>query len=173
MWLKSLFITFVVLLLLTFSAWAGTSALEGVVKDPTGHPIKGAEVRIEAKNGSNFSRIVKTDATGHYTSDGLAIGAYKITLVVNGSVKASILNANTQSGKRTQLNFELTQKTGPVKNRMVWIPPEIGSHIGNGQWVEVDDKGNVVNSVGVNSIEKVSAKAISNITVRPRSLTGN
>jgi hypothetical protein len=46
--LKSLSISFVGLLLLTFSAWAGASALEGVVKDPAGHPVKGADVRIEA-----------------------------------------------------------------------------------------------------------------------------
>jgi hypothetical protein len=68
------------------------------VRIPSGIPSKAPIVRIEARNGSNFSRIVKTDATGHYTSDGLAVGIYKVTLVVNGAVKASILNASTQSG---------------------------------------------------------------------------
>jgi hypothetical protein len=65
---------------LVFSAQAGTPTLEGVVKDPTGHPIKGADVRIEAKN---FSKIVKTDASGNYLSDGLAVGAYKVTLALS------------------------------------------------------------------------------------------
>jgi hypothetical protein len=92
MFLKSLSISFVGLLLATFSVWAGTSTLEGIVRDPTGRPVKGADVRIEAKN---FAKIVKTDANGHYTSDGLAVGTYKVSLVVNGSVKASILNAKT------------------------------------------------------------------------------
>src|SRR6266571_4346857 len=78
---------------LSGNAWAGTPALEGIVKDATGRPIKGGDVRIEAKN---FSKIVKTDASGHYISDGLVVGTYKVTLVVNGSVKASILNARTQ-----------------------------------------------------------------------------
>jgi Carboxypeptidase regulatory-like domain len=154
MFLKSYSISFVGLFLVTFSAWAGTSAFDGVVKDPAGHPVKGADVRIEARNGSNFSRIVKTDATGHYTSDGLAVGIYKVTVVVNGAVKASILNASTQSGKPTQLNFELTPKTGTSKTHRVWIAADTGTHIGGGQWIDVDDNGNPVNNNGVSSVEK-------------------
>jgi hypothetical protein len=157
LFLKSLSISFVGLLLATFSVWAGTSTLEGIVRDPTGRPVKGADVRIEAKN---FAKIVKTDANGHYTSDGLAVGTYKVSLVVNGSVKASILNAKTQSGKPTQLNFELTAKmvSSKVHTHSVWVGPEIGTHIGGG-WVEVDDNGNPVNSTGstgVGSVERIS-----------------
>ena len=151
MLLKSYSISFVGLFLLAFSASAGTSAFDGLVKDPAGHPVKGAYVRIEATNGSNFSRIVKTDATGHYTSDVLPVGIYKVSLVVNGAVNASIRNASTQSGKHTQLNFELTPKTKFVKTHKVWIAPDTGTHIGGGQWIDVDDNGNPVNSSGVSS----------------------
>ena len=154
MFLKSYSISFVGLFLLAFSASAGTPAFDGVVKDPAGHPVNGADVRIEATNGSNFSRIVKTDATGRYTSDGLPVGIYKVTVVVNGTVKASILNASTQSGKHTQLNFELTPKTKIVKTHKVWIAADTGTHIGGGQWVDVDDNGNPVNNNGVSSVEK-------------------
>src|SRR5947207_1550096 len=157
MFLKSYSISFVGLFLVTFSAWAGTSAFDGVVKDPAGHPVKGADVRIQATNGSNFSRIVKTDATGHYTCDGLAVGIYKVSLVVNGAVRASIPNASTQSGKPTQLNFELTPKTKFVKTHKVWIAPDTGTHIGGGQWIDVDDNGNPVNNTGVSSVDKYSA----------------
>src|SRR5215467_10935645 len=122
MFLKSLILSFVGLLLATFSAWAGTSDLEGIVKDPTGRPIKGADVRIEAKN---FAKVVKTDANGHYVSDGLAVGNYKVTLVVNGAVKASILNAKTQVGKPTRLNFDLTAKAASANKHThkVWVGP--------------------------------------------------
>src|SRR5260370_6047533 len=100
------------LVLMSGNAWAGTPALEGIVKDTTGRPIKGGDVRIEAKN---FSKIVKTDPNGHYISHGLAVSTYKVTLVVNGSVKASTLNARAQLGKPTQLNFDLTAKMVSAK----------------------------------------------------------
>jgi len=140
---------------------APSSALEGIVKDAGGRPIKGADVRIEAKN---LSKIVKTDASGHYISDGLAVGTYKVTLVVNGSVKASILNATTRAGKHTQLNFDLTAKTAPVKKHthMVWVPPDTGTLIGGGRWVEVDDNGNVVNGAGANNVQKMGGSALGN-----------
>src|SRR5260370_27030166 len=119
---------------------APLSALEGIVKDAGGRPIKGADVRIEAKN---FSKIVKTDASGHYLSDGLAVCTYKVTLVVNGLVKASIMNAKTQLGKPTQLNFDLTAKMVPVKKHthMVYVPAHTGTLIGGGPWVEVHHNG--------------------------------
>ena len=129
---KSLILSFVGQLFVTFAVWAGTSILEGLVKDPNGHPIKGADVRIEAKN---FSKIVKTDANGHYTCDGLGVGTYKVTLVVSGQVKASIVNAKTQSGKAAQLNFNLTGQTASAKKHthMVYAPPSVDSRIGAGR----------------------------------------
>jgi hypothetical protein len=156
---RAFLVSVVGLFLLTLSAPVGASTLEGMVKDPAGRPIKGADVRIEAKN---FSKIVKTNAAGQYAADGLAIGTYKVTLVVNGTVKASIVNATTRSGKPTQLNFDLTAKTGPVKQHthMVYVHPDTGTLIGGGRWVEVDDNGNPVNN-GMNTVERSSGSALS------------
>jgi Carboxypeptidase regulatory-like domain/Chaperone of endosialidase len=136
---RSLILTLVGLLLVTFSAAAGTS-VEGVVKDPTGHPIKAADVRIEAKN---FSKVVRTDPSGHYICDGLGVGTYKVTLVVNGHVRASILDAKTQAGKATQLNFNLTGKMVSTKKNTHM------THMG-GRWVEVDENGNIVGTTESN-----------------------
>ena len=104
---KSIILSLIGVLFVAFNVSAGTSVLEGVVKDANGRPIKGADVRIEAKK---FSKILRTDANGHYVTDGLAVGTYKVTLVVNGQVKASIRDAKTQVGKPTQLNFDLSGK---------------------------------------------------------------
>jgi hypothetical protein len=152
-------ITFVCLLLSTLSAWAGTPALEGIVKDSNGNPIKGADVKIEARTGT-FSKTVKTDANGHYFSDGMALGtAYKVTLVVNGSVKASILNASPREGKPGQLNFDLRHTKAPVKTHMVYVHPDIGTHIGGGRWVEVDENGRVVgDNANIETIDGSAAK---------------
>jgi len=130
---KSLVLSFIGLLLVTFTVWAGTSVLEGVVKDRNDQPIKGAGVRIEAEN---FSKIVRTNTNGHYAADGLLVGTYKVTLVVNGQVKASILDAKTQLNKATQLNFGLTGKAISARKHthMVWVPPDLSTHIG-GHWV--------------------------------------
>jgi hypothetical protein len=157
---RSLILTLVGLLLVTFSAAADTS-VEGVVKDATGRPIKGADVRIEAKN---FSKILKTDASGHYVTHGLAAGTYKVMLVINGQVKAVILDAKTQLDKPTQLNFDLSGKRASAKKhtRMVWIPSNIiGTNIiGGGRWVEVDDNGNIVDNTGLNNVEKFRRPAV-------------
>ncbi|MGC2352678.1 MAG: carboxypeptidase-like regulatory domain-containing protein [Candidatus Udaeobacter sp.] len=104
---KSLTLSLIGVLLVAFSVFAGTSVIEGVVKDATGRPIKGADVRIETKS---FSKTLKTDASGHYVTNGLTVGTYKVTLVINGQVKASIRDAKTQLGKPTQLNFDLSGK---------------------------------------------------------------
>jgi hypothetical protein len=154
---KSLSLSFVSLLILTFIAWAGTAALEGIVKDPAGRPVKGADVRIEAKN---FAKIVKTDATGHYTCDGLAVGTLKVTLVVNGSVQAPTLTAMTQLGKTTQVNINLTAKTASATKHIhsIWCANETGTLIGGtGQWIDVDDNGNIVSNTGVNSTTGISS----------------
>ena len=172
---KSLVLSFVGSLLVTFTVWAGTSVLEGLVKDPNGHPIKGADLRIEAKN---FSKVVKTDANGHYVCDGLGVATYKVTLVINGQVKASIVNAKTQSGKPAQLNFNLTGQTASAKKHthMVYAHPDIDSRIGGGRWVEVDDNGNIVNNAtntGASNVTKVTGTAVQGMEIRVHAGGGN
>jgi hypothetical protein len=133
------------LLLCLSSVWASAGTLQGTVKDSSGHPIKGAEVRIEAKIGK-FTKIAKTDAAGHYSSDGLAASTdYKVTLFVNGSAKASTPNVRANAAKPTDLNFDLRQVTGSSKRHMVYVKQETGTHIGSGRWIVVDENGQVVN----------------------------
>ncbi|HKS30901.1 MAG TPA: carboxypeptidase-like regulatory domain-containing protein [Chthoniobacterales bacterium] len=140
-------------------AWAG-AALEGTVKSPDGHPIKNAQVRVESKGGK-FAKTITTDAKGHYFCDGLTAGTnYNVALVVNGSVKASILSTRVQGGKPTALNFDLQKAKGTSKKHMVWVPTETGTHIGaaNGHWIEVDDNGQPVNPVtSMNDVERTNS----------------
>ena len=94
--LKSLRIGFVGLMLVVASAWAAGSVLQGIVKDAKGHPIEGADIRIETKNGGRLLTAVKTDVNGRYILDGLPAGNYRITLVVHGAVKTSINNTTIE-----------------------------------------------------------------------------
>jgi len=89
---------------------------------------------------------VKTDTQGRYISQGLQPGVYRVTLLVSGMVKASIMNTRTKANQPTQLNFDFKPKSQADSiakggKHMVWVPARTGSHIG-GNWVEVDDEGN-------------------------------
>jgi len=124
----------------------GPASIQGLVKDAKGEPIKGADLRIESRNGKQVLSTVKTDSNGRYSSQRLQPGVYRVSLVVNGAVKASIENAQAKPNQPTQLNFDFkptSQAGNTAKGRkhMVWVPNRTGSHIG-GTWVEVDDKGN-------------------------------
>ena len=145
--IKSIWIVFVGLILSNASAWAAGSALQGFVRDSEGHPVNGADIRIETKYGGNLIKTVKTDPNGRYVSDGLSAGNYRVTLVVNGAVKSSINNTKIGLSEPTQLNFDLTstsasQALPPAKKgtHWVWMPPFTGSRL-PGRWIEVDDKG--------------------------------
>jgi Carboxypeptidase regulatory-like domain len=141
MFIKSLQIGFVALVLSIASAWAGSSSIQGLVKDAKGQPIKGADVRIESRDGKQHFNTAKTDAKGRYISEGLPAGVYRVTLVVNGAVKASIANSKTKSDQATLLNFDLTAAAAPKAKsgkHWVWVPADTGTHIG-GRWVEVDE----------------------------------
>jgi hypothetical protein len=165
MLIRSWLVGFVVfgLILLSGSARAGASALEGIVKDPNGRPISGADIQIEAKTGSSWNKVVRTDAKGHYVSNSLPAGTYRVTLIVAGSVKAAINNATIKSGNPTQLNFELkgspASKTSAAKKgkHMVWVPARTGTHLG-GSWVEVDDNGNT--GAGMQNVDTASSEAL-------------
>lgn len=145
MFIKSLQIGLMGFLLCAATAWAGPASIQGIVKDAQGKPIKGADVRVESQNGKQLFNTVKTDTHGRYISQGLQPGVYRVSLVVNGAVKANIGNTQTKSDQATQLNFDLKpvaagQATVEQKKgkHMVWMPPSTGTHTG-GRWVEVTD----------------------------------
>ncbi len=124
----------------------GPVSLQGFVKDAKGEPIKGADVRVESRNGKDVFSTVKTDTQGRYISQGLQPGVYRVTLLVSGVIKASIMNTQTKANQPTQLNFDLkpTSQAGNIAKsgkHIVWMPGRTGTHLG-GNWVEVDDKGN-------------------------------
>lgn len=141
--MKSLQIGLIGLVFCVASAWAAPSSIQGVVRDAKGQPIKGADVRIESKDGKQLFAKVKTDAQGRYISQGLSAGVYRVSLLVNGAVKASIANTQTKPDQVTQLNFDLRPFPAAQVNaaekkgkHMVWIPAGTGTHLG-GHWEEV------------------------------------
>jgi len=178
MFIKSLQIGFMGLFLCVATAWAGPGSIQGIVKDAKGQPIKNADVRVESRDGKQLFNTVKTDRKGHYISQGLKPGVYRVSLVVNGGVKASIMNTSTTANQATQLNFDLKPTVaspagaGQAKGKhMVWMPASTGTHTG-GRWVEVDDSGS---AAGALNVKRGSAEAVRQQQLQnqgPRSLSG-
>jgi carboxypeptidase family protein len=142
MFMKSIWIALIGAMLYVASISAANSVLQGIVKDANGHPIQGADIRIEEPKTGRLLTTVKTNGNGRYNLGGLAAGRYRVTLVVNGAVKASINNTALASGGSTQLNFELKQTRALVTvakgTHRVWVPPFTGSRL-PGRWIEVDN----------------------------------
>jgi hypothetical protein len=164
MFIKSWQIGLMGFLLCAATAWAGPANIQGIVKDAKGQPIKGADVRIESRDGKTLFNTVKTDAKGRYVSNGLSVGVYRVSLLVNGAVKASIMNTKTKADQATQLNFDLKPASvlqataGDKKGKhMVWVPSSTGSHIG-GRWVEVDANDSA--DTGALNVKRGSAEAL-------------
>ena len=164
MFVRSLQIGFIGLVLSVATAWAGPSTIQGIVKDTKGQPVKGADVRIESRDGTKLFKTVKTDGNGHYISNGLAAGIYRVALVVNGAVKASVTNTKTRADQPTQLNFDLKPLPTAQANAgqkeggdMVWVSAATGSHVG-GRWVEVDDTGNA--EPGALNVKRANAEQL-------------
>jgi TolB-like protein len=137
----------------------GPASIQGFVKASKGEPIKGADVRIESRDGNEVFSTVKTDAKGRYISHSLQPGVYRATLLVDGAVKASIMNTQAKANQPTELNFDLKPTSQPTKiakdgKHLVWVPGRTGSHIG-GNWVEVDDRGKA--HTGLN-VQRVTAR---------------
>ncbi len=175
MLIKSIWIGFIGVMLFVTSASAASSVLQGIVKDAKGHPIQGADIRIEATNTGRLLTTVTTNVNGRYSLEGLAAGKYRVTLFVNGAVKASINNTTLEPGESTQLNFELKQSRASVTvtkgKHWVWIPPFTGSRL-SGHWVEVDDSGGWASAAPANHVVRVSAEELQREAYNKASPTG-
>jgi tetratricopeptide (TPR) repeat protein len=93
-------------LLLTATASAQVTTIEGVVKDEKGQPVQGAIVHM-TRTDIKGNYTTKTDKKGHYGHYGLPIGTYDITLEVNGKVVDSISKVRTTLAGIPPLNFDL------------------------------------------------------------------
>ena len=163
MFIKSIWISFIGVTLFVASASAASSVLQGIVKDAKGRPIHDAAIRIEATNTGRLLTTVKTNEDGRYSLEGLVAGTYRVTLVVNGLVKASINNTTLAPAESTQLNFELKSTRASVTvtkgKHWVWMPAFTGSRL-RGHWVEVDDSGSWAAAAPANHLVRVSAEEV-------------
>ena len=87
------------------------SVLQGVVTDPNGSVVVGAEVTV-SNAAAAFSRTVKTDSNGSYRIDPIASGVYNVKVTMSGFAAATASNIETSVGRTTSQDFKL--KTGKI-----------------------------------------------------------
>jgi uncharacterized surface anchored protein len=77
--MKSIWNGFVGIMLFVASASAGSSVIQGIVRDANGRPIQGADIRVETTNTGRLLTTVITNINGRYSIEGLAAGDYRVT----------------------------------------------------------------------------------------------
>ncbi len=120
--LKSLALSGLAVFALVLPAFAQTSTIEGVIKDPDGKPLQGAVVNID-RTDIKAHYTVKTDKKGHYGHYGLPIaGTFDITVLVDGQVRDGIKGVRTTGAPITQ-DFSLKSQKPPPRRRLQVRPP--------------------------------------------------
>jgi tetratricopeptide (TPR) repeat protein len=94
-------------LLCAGAAWAQISAIEGEVKGTDGKPAQGAQILIEREDMKGVYKGAKTDKKGHYIYNGLPLGTYTVSVLVDGEKRDSASHVRTQLGDPVPVNFDL------------------------------------------------------------------
>jgi tetratricopeptide (TPR) repeat protein len=108
----SLVVLFALLLAMSAgSLWGqATGSIKGVVTDPSGKPVEGATIEL-ADTGTGRKYELKTNAKGEYSSIGIAMGTYDVTLLKDGQLVDKMLKVPIAAGAEARVvNFNLSAK---------------------------------------------------------------
>jgi hypothetical protein len=150
------------------TASAQTSAVQGEVRGIDGHRMQGAQIRIERKDQKSALITTTTDARGHYATNKLPLGVYRISVVGADGTVMSSANVKT-AASNARLDFDLKPTATKKIKHYVWMAPSTGSRVG-GVWVEADSSGTpiarMLNTDTVNSqgLQELMRRATPNIT---------
>jgi tetratricopeptide (TPR) repeat protein len=100
----------ITILLFSGAAFAQISAIEGDVKGADGQPVKGAQILIEREDMKGTYKGAKTDKKGHYIYNGLPLGTYKVSVVVDGKTQDFVEHVRTRLGDPTEVPFDLKKQ---------------------------------------------------------------
>jgi len=121
---KFQFVALTALTLFTGSAFgqAPTSSLTGLVKDPTGAALPGAELRI-VNNATGTRRTTATNGDGYYSFELLPPGNYRVTIEKTGfqTITQSAIQLNVQETAR--MDFTLPLGTARQEVTVTGTPP--------------------------------------------------
>jgi tetratricopeptide (TPR) repeat protein len=96
-------------LLSTGASWAQITAIEGDVKGANGQMVNNAQILIEREDMKGTYKGAKTDKKGHYIYNGLPIGTYTVSVMVDNQKKDQMQHVRTKLGDPVPVNFDLAQ----------------------------------------------------------------
>jgi len=91
-------------LLVTSSAWAQVTTLEGDVKDEKSQPVPNAVVKLERTDIKGHYQV-KSNKKGHWFYTGLPLGTYNLTCEINGQVVDKVEGVKSKYGDSTTIDF--------------------------------------------------------------------
>lgn len=108
---KSLATSFLALMLFLFLAdqhvrAQGVGGLEGDVKDESGKLVANAVIQMDRTDGTGHFEA-KSDKKGHYVQTGLAVGTYKLTLLIDGKSPIPPIEMKVPAGKNEKFDFDI------------------------------------------------------------------
>ncbi|HET6632919.1 MAG TPA: carboxypeptidase regulatory-like domain-containing protein [Rhodanobacteraceae bacterium] len=93
-----------------------SSAITGLVVNASGQPVAGATVTIEHLP-SGTTKVVQTNASGHYNAQGMRVGGpYEVTVTKAGVAEAERENVYLQLGQTSAINLTLTPVAANAQN---------------------------------------------------------
>lgn len=107
-----------------FSAvsFAQITTVVGDIKTTDGKPVENAIIKIERLDVKGNYKT-KTNKKGHYAYTGLPIGAYKITVEVDGKDMDAVNGVRTKLGDPTDVSFQLGNQQNQAAAAGAAAPP--------------------------------------------------
>ena len=84
-----------------------TGAITGIVVDPSGAVVAGADVRIVNQDTGAVTRTVKTDANGSFTAPLLPVATYTVTVQNPGFAEGTFSNIAVRVTETTRMTAQL------------------------------------------------------------------
>jgi tetratricopeptide (TPR) repeat protein len=109
---------------------SNTATLKGSVRDSAGHPVAGAPVYLQIKDGGQ-ARSLRTDTAGKYDFSGIRDGIYMLRVEMNGFTPATFGPCAVVSGQTKTLDLTLesskkipSQSSSPSQGKTSGGSPE-------------------------------------------------
>ena len=84
-----------------------TGAINGMVVDPSGAVVSGAEIRVVNQDTGALTRTTTTDASGSFTATLFPVGNYTVSVVSAGFQEAKFINVAVRVTETTRMEAKL------------------------------------------------------------------